>query len=192
VPSTTLLLGAAALAAALSLPSTGADPSSPDPATSAGAPVPGTYAWPVTGPVIATFEPPGSPYGAGHRGIDIRAPSGTPVRAAQRGVVSFAGSVAGSLYVSVDHPDGVRTTYSWLSATAVARGDRVERGQVVASSGLGHPGGADPPHLHLGARLAGQYIDPLLLLESRSVVGLIRLAPVERLDRPPEEAAPGL
>jgi murein DD-endopeptidase MepM/ murein hydrolase activator NlpD len=68
----------------------------------------------------------------------------------------------------------------------------VERGQVVASSGLGHPGGADPPHLHLGARLAGQYIDPLLLLESRSVVGLIRLAPVERLDRPPEEAAPGL
>src|SRR5918996_1070897 len=74
----------------------------------------GTYDWPVHGPVIRPFEPPVGPYGAGHRGIDIAVPPGTPVRAAAEGVVAFAGLVAGGGFVSIDHPDGVRTTYSWL------------------------------------------------------------------------------
>jgi murein DD-endopeptidase MepM/ murein hydrolase activator NlpD len=142
------------------------------------APAYGTYGWPVAGPVIRPFEPPESPFGSGHRGIDVGAAPGTPVRAAHHGVVAFAGPVAGALYVSIDHADGVRTTYSWMGEVGVRRGSTVARGQIIGSSGAGHPG-VEPSHLHFGARFAGEYIDPMLLLERRSVVGLIRLAPLE-------------
>jgi len=141
-------------------------------------PVPGSYSWPVVGPVIRGFEPPDGPYGAGHRGIDIAAPFGTPVRAAQDGVVSFAGWVGGSLYVSIDHPDGVRTTYSWLSAVAVKKGQTVAIGEVIAASGHGHPD-VPTPHLHFGARIGSTYIDPMILLGGADVAGLIHLAPLE-------------
>jgi murein DD-endopeptidase MepM/ murein hydrolase activator NlpD len=142
------------------------------------APAYGTYAWPVRGEVVRPYEPPESPYGSGHRGIDIAAPLGTPVRSSQTGTVAFAGPVAGALYVSIDHPDGVRTTYSWLSEVSVRPGDPVERGSPIGLTGPGHPG-VDPPHLHFGARFAGEYIDPMLLLGGGSLVGLVRLAPVE-------------
>lgn len=144
----------------------------------------GTYGWPIHGPVIRPFDLPEGPYGAGHRGIDIAAPSGTVVRASNDGVVAFAGLVAGARYVSVDHADGVRTTYSWLSTVSVQAGDPVRRGDPVGTSGVGHPG-VDPAHLHFGALFAGTYLDPMLLLEQGSVVGLIRLAPIG------EEASPG-
>ena len=150
----------------------GAGPASP-PSSSVG-----SYAWPVSGPVLRRFEQPASPYGAGHRGIDIGAPAGTSVRAAEGGTVAFAGRVAGALFVSIDHPDGVRTTYSFLSETHVDPGDAVLRGTVVASTGRGHDG-PGAPHLHFGARFAGEYIDPMLLLERGSLVGLVRLAPLE-------------
>ncbi|MDQ3991906.1 MAG: peptidoglycan DD-metalloendopeptidase family protein, partial [Actinomycetota bacterium] len=84
------------------------------PARAGSGPRYGTYRWPVRGAVVRRFEPPGSAYGPGHRGIDIAAPFGSSVVAAHDGVVAFAGGVAGELFVSVDHPDGVRTTYSWL------------------------------------------------------------------------------
>jgi murein DD-endopeptidase MepM/ murein hydrolase activator NlpD len=70
----------------------------------------GTYAWPVVGPVLRGFEPPPDPFGAGHRGIDIGAPFGSDIVAAQDGTVAFAGWVGGSLFISIEHPDGVRTT----------------------------------------------------------------------------------
>jgi murein DD-endopeptidase MepM/ murein hydrolase activator NlpD len=132
--------------------------------------------------VIRGFDPPEEPYGSGHRGIDIAVPVGTAVRAAREGQVSFAGRVAGELFVSIDHLDGVRSTYSWMSAVSVRAGDRVRTGEVVATSGPGHPG-TEPAHLHFGARFGGEYIDPLLLLEARDLVGLVRLAP---LGVPPE------
>ena len=138
----------------------------------------GTYAWPVDGPVIRPFQPPAGPYGAGHRGIDIGVPVGTPVRAAADGVVAFAGVVAGERFVSIDHPDGVRTTYSWLGGIEVASGAPVIRGQALGRSGQGHPG-VEPPHLHFGARFAGSYLDPMLLLGRDGVVGLIRLAALQ-------------
>src|SRR5947199_3606175 len=125
------------------------------PVTHAGAaldPGYGTYVWPVRGPVIRGFEPPPDPYSAGHRGIDIAAPFGSPLHAAQDGTVAFAGSVAGSLFISIDHPDGVRTTYSWLSAVTVTKGQTVTRGQVIGSTGHGHPDVAQP-HLHFGAKV---------------------------------------
>lgn len=146
----------------------------------------GTYDWPVRGPVIHGFDPPETPYGAGHRGIDIAAQPGTTVRAPADGVVAFAGKVPGALYVSVDHPDGIRTTYSWLDEVAVRAGQDVRRGDPLGATGSGHPG-VEPPHLHLGARLGDRYVDPLLLLARPSVVGLIHLAPLERA----RESSPG-
>jgi murein DD-endopeptidase MepM/ murein hydrolase activator NlpD len=142
------------------------------------APAYGTYSWPVLGQVTRQYDPPETPFGSGHRGIDIAAPLGTPVRAAQGGTVAYSGLVAGALFVSIDHPDGVRTTYSWLSEVRARVGDRVDRGAIVGLTGSGHPG-VEPPHLHLGARYGGDYIDPMLLLGGGSVVGLVRLAPLE-------------
>lgn len=141
-------------------------------------PAPGSYAWPVLGPVLRPFEAPATPFGPGHRGIDIGASVGTPVRAAQGGVVAFAGAVAGSLFVSIDHADGVRTTYSWVSAVLVVPGQLVARGQVIARTGQGHPD-STASHLHFGARVGDVYLDPMLLLGPRSVVGLVHLAPLE-------------
>lgn len=138
----------------------------------------GTYAWPVRGPVLRPFSEPAGPFGPGHRGIDIGVPFGTAIRAPQDGIVAFAGWVAGSQFVSIDHPDGVRTTYSWLSSISVSRGAAVLRGTVIAHAGHGHPG-ESRPHLHLGARFEGGYLDPMLLLEVADVAELIRLAPIE-------------
>jgi murein DD-endopeptidase MepM/ murein hydrolase activator NlpD len=147
-------------------------------AAAAAAVQPGAYEWPVRGVVIRPFEAPTSPYSEGHRGIDIAAPFGTAMVAAQDGVVSFAGWVAGALFISVDHADGVRTTYSWLSAVAVKKGASVARGQVIGSTGHGHPD-VSTPHLHFGARIGQTYIDPMTLLERGNVVGLIHLAPLD-------------
>ncbi len=141
-------------------------------------PAPGSYAWPVVGPVIREFEPPAGPYQPGHRGIDIAVPFGSPIQAPNDGVVSFAGWIGGALYLSIDHPDGVRTTYSWLSAVAVQKGQSVVRGDVIGSTGHGHPD-VPTPHLHFGARVGSDYIDPMFLLEGANVEGLIRLAPLD-------------
>jgi murein DD-endopeptidase MepM/ murein hydrolase activator NlpD len=138
----------------------------------------GTWAWPVSGPVIRGFDPPDTPFGAGHRGIDIAVPIGTTVLAPEAGVVSFAGRVGGELFVTLDHGGGLASTYSWLSAALVRVGDSVARGAAIALSGRGHPG-STVPHLHLGVRLDGQYVDPLLFMAAPSVSGFIRLAPLE-------------
>jgi murein DD-endopeptidase MepM/ murein hydrolase activator NlpD len=127
--------------------------------------------------VLRGFDPPASPYGSGHRGIDIAAPAGTVVVAPAPGVVSFAGNVAGQLYLSIDHGAGLVSTSSYLSAILVAADDPVIAGQAVAVSGAGHPG-LLPDHLHFGVRLAGAYVDPLDYLEAAGVVDLIRLAPI--------------
>jgi murein DD-endopeptidase MepM/ murein hydrolase activator NlpD len=144
---------------------------------SVAAPAYGAYAWPVTGPVTRPFEPSATPYSAGHRGIDIAAPFGSPLSASAEGVVAFAGWVAGSQFISIDHPDGVRTTYSWLSSVTVTKGQQVIRGEVIGATGQGHPE-IPRTHLHFGARVGSTYIDPMLLLKRGSVAGLIRLAPL--------------
>jgi murein DD-endopeptidase MepM/ murein hydrolase activator NlpD len=149
----------------------------PSPPPAPREPEPGTYAWPVLGPVVREFEEPSGPYGPGHRGIDIAASFGTEIVAAQDGIVAFAGWVAGSLFISVDHPDGVRTTYSWLSEVDVERGQTVQRGQPIGLTGHGHPDVTDP-HLHFGARIGETYLDPMLLLEGGSVARFIHLAPL--------------
>jgi peptidase M23-like protein len=141
------------------------------------APEYGSYAWPLQGRVIRGFEPPPGPYDPGHRGIDIAAPFGTDVGASREGIVAFAGWVAGDLYISIDHADGVRTTYSWLSEVLVKKGQSVARTEVIGRSGHGHPD-VPEPHLHFGARVGSEYIDPMLLLEGADVADLIHLAPL--------------
>jgi murein DD-endopeptidase MepM/ murein hydrolase activator NlpD len=137
----------------------------------------GDWTWPVVGPVVRAFDPPDSPYGSGHRGIDIAAPVGTPVRAAAAGVVTFSGPVGGRLFVTIDHGAGLESTYSFLDALAVRKGDVVSQGQSIARSGTGHAG-ALVPHLHLGVKLADVYVDPLDYVGPIEVWRFIRLAPL--------------
>jgi len=138
-----------------------------------------SYLRPVRGAILRHFEPPPTPYAAGHRGIDMAAPIGTPVLASNDGVVAFAGPVGGQLFVSIDHADGIRTTYSFLSAVWVKKGAKVSRGQRVGASGSGD-GSSPQPHLHFGARVGSNYIDPEpFLLDGlrRDLSQAIRLAP---------------
>jgi murein DD-endopeptidase MepM/ murein hydrolase activator NlpD len=137
----------------------------------------GSWTWPVTGAVIRGFDPPASPYGSGHRGIDIAAPVGTIVRAPATGVITFAGNVGGHLFVTIDHGGGLLSTCSFLSALLAHKGDLVAQGQGIALSGPGHVGDAIS-NVHLGVRLNGGYVDPLDYLSPASVVDLIRLAPI--------------
>jgi murein DD-endopeptidase MepM/ murein hydrolase activator NlpD len=137
----------------------------------------GDWIWPVDGPVLRSFDPPENPYGSGHRGIDVAASPGTPVRAASAGVVAFAGPVGGRLFVTVDHGAGLESTYSFLESLAVRRGDPVIRGQVIARSGIGHAD-ATVPHLHFGVRLNDAYVDPMDYLGPFEVWRFIRLAPL--------------
>jgi murein DD-endopeptidase MepM/ murein hydrolase activator NlpD len=136
----------------------------------------GSYSWPVRGPVVRPFEPPATQYSAGHRGIDIAVPLGTPIRAPADGTVAFAGAIAGSLFISIDHPGGIRTSYSWVSAVGVKWGQAVTRGEIIGRTGPGDPGSAQPI-LHFGARLNDVYIDPMLLLGGGNLDEVIHLAP---------------
>ncbi len=138
---------------------------------------PGEWTWPVVGPVIRAFDPPDTPFGSGHRGIDVAAPADTPVLAAAAGVVTFAGPVGGRLFVTVDHGNALESTYSFLASTAVRRGAAVAAGQVLGTSGTGHAGEV-VAHLHFGVRLDDAYVDPLAYLGPVEVWRFIRLAPL--------------
>lgn len=124
--------------------------------------------WPigVRPPVLRGWEPPATAYGRGHRGVDLAAPAGTPVRAVAAGRVSFAGRVAGKGVVSVelagtgDPP--LRTTYEPVRAS-VKKGDEVDAGDVVGTTEAtgAHCGGTC---VHWGVRRGEAYVDPLSLL----------------------------
>jgi murein DD-endopeptidase MepM/ murein hydrolase activator NlpD len=138
---------------------------------------PGEWTWPVVGPVLRAFDPPDSPFGSGHRGIDLAVAPDTPVVAAAAGIVAFAGPVGGRLFVTIDHGDGLESTYSFLASVAVRRNAVVAAGQVLGTSGSGHAG-ATVPHLHLGVRLDDAYVDPLAYLGPVEVWRFLRLAPL--------------
>jgi murein DD-endopeptidase MepM/ murein hydrolase activator NlpD len=137
----------------------------------------GSWTWPVIGPIIRGYDPPNSPYGSGHRGIDIAAPYGTTVVASAAGTVSFAGPVGGKLFVTIDHGGSLDSTYSFLSKILVKKGTKVVAGQPIALSGYGHLG-ETPAHLHFGVKLADAYMDPMLYLSPIDVSGFLRLAPL--------------
>ncbi|KUM87516.1 peptidase M23 [Streptomyces cellostaticus] len=130
------------------------------------APVPAVArGWPVgTRPVVLRgWEPPATVYGAGHRGVDLGAPPGAPVRAVAAGRVTFAGRVAGRGVVSVELTGtGLRTTYEPVSPS-VEKGAAVEPGEVVGTveaTGSHCPGTC----VHWGLLRGETYLDPLSML----------------------------
>lgn len=140
---------------------------SPAPAAPSGTGSP-AFSWPCRGTVTGPFRPPSGPYGqGGHAGIDIAVPRGTPVAAAASGTVTFAGSTPVGLCVSVAHAGGLKTTYVALASAEVRAGARVEQGTRLGSSDGALDRSTSSPHLHFGATLNGEAVDPLLLLEGR-------------------------
>lgn len=120
------------------------------------------WSWPVGPPhaLVRPYVAPASEYGAGHRGIDIRAPAGSLVRAPADGVVHFAGFVVDRPVLSIAHGGGVLSSFEPVVAS-VAAGDHVRRGQVIGMLMAGHCTAAC---LHVGARIDGEYVNPLLFL----------------------------
>ncbi|RPA58235.1 M23 family metallopeptidase [Gordonia oryzae] len=128
--------------------------------------------------VVRGFDEPTRRWQPGHRGIDLATASGTAVLAAGDGIVRFAGVVAGKPTVSIEHDDGVITTYEPVHA-AVRQGARVRGGQVIGTVDGGHPGCPAAACLHWGARRgsgrAADYLNPLALLGAVRV----RLKPLD-------------
>ena len=112
------------------------------------------YTWPVTAPITDPFRAPASPYAKGNRGLEFRTTRGQAVVAAREGEVMFAGLVAGNTFITIAHPDGVRTTYGFVAVIGVVRGERVDRAQPIAVAG---------PSLHVSARIGDAYVDPAVL-----------------------------
>lgn len=162
------------------------------PDAGAGAPAVGRV-WPVgvRPRVLRGWEPPETVYGRGHRGVDLAAAPGTPVRAVAAGRVSFAGQVAGRGVVSVElsgtGTPPLRTTYEPV-LPSVEKGAEVAPGEVVGAVAATDP--ARSPHctapcLHWGLLRADVYLDPLALLPPRLLRdGPPRLLPVLGLPVP--------
>ena len=104
------------------------------------------------------------PFSIHNDGIDIAAAPGTPVRAAENGLVVYAGNDLRSLgnLLLLRHEGGWVTAYAHAEAILVARGEVVRRGQVVARSGAS--GNADSPRLHFEIRNGTRAVDPLAYL----------------------------
>ena len=101
-----------------------------------------------------------------HGGADYSAPRGTPVLAANSGRVAMIGEFffPGRL-VAIDHGLGLYTLYFHLDSIAVTEGERVDRGQTIAT--VGATGRATGPHLHFGTHVGTARVDPAVLLELR-------------------------
>ncbi|MGP9018273.1 murein hydrolase activator EnvC family protein [Streptomyces sp. BR1] len=126
--------------------------------------------------VIRGWEPPATPYGPGHRGVDLAAPPGTEIRAVAPGRVTFAGPVAGQgvLTITLDGSGSppLRTTYEPVRAL-VHPGERVTAGQPVAVLDAG-PWHCADGCLHWGLKRGEVYLNPLVLVRR----GHARLLPV--------------
>jgi len=123
----------------------------------------GKLRWPAKGQVMSKF---GSVDGGNRNdGIDISLPNGTPVKAAENGVVIYAGSGLKEYgnTVLVRHDNGLVSVYGHASELVVKRGDTVSRGQVVVLSGMS--GQATRPKLHFEIRKDAKPVDPLTYLE---------------------------
>lgn len=133
------------------------EPPEPPPRTA------GTFAWPARGRLLARFGPAGE--GRRNDGINIAVTAGTSVRAAESGVVVYAGDELrgfGNLLL-VKHAGGWVTAYAHNAELLVRRGATVRRGQVIARAGA--TGNVDRPQVHFEVRRGSQAVDPLDHLE---------------------------
>jgi murein DD-endopeptidase MepM/ murein hydrolase activator NlpD len=116
------------------------------------------FVWPVEGSVISDFGAKGG--GRYNDGINIAAAAGTPVRAAESGIVAYAGNEVrgfGNMLL-LKHSNGWVTAYAHNSELLVRRGERVQRGQVIAR--VGQSGSVDRPQLHFEIRKGKRAVDP--------------------------------
>jgi murein DD-endopeptidase MepM/ murein hydrolase activator NlpD/phosphosulfolactate phosphohydrolase-like enzyme len=121
----------------------------------------GSMVWPVQGTITSKF---GYRWGSFHKGVDIGAPTGTEVLAADSGMVTSAGWNGGyGNCVKIDHGGGKVTLYAHLSKMAVATGATVEKGQVIGY--VGSTGVSTGPHLHFEVHVDGVAKDPLSYYE---------------------------
>jgi len=117
----------------------------------------GAFLWPTSGRVTSAF---GRRWDGFHEGVDIGAPTGTAIRAADSGIVSFSGWGGGyGNMVRIEHGDGYATVYAHASRLLVAVNDVVEKGQVIAH--VGNTGRSFGPHLHFEIHRQGRPLDPL-------------------------------
>ncbi|HLG01312.1 MAG TPA: peptidoglycan DD-metalloendopeptidase family protein [Acidimicrobiia bacterium] len=146
-------------------------------------------AWkpPVGGGVVRAFRPGvGAFEVSGHAGVDYAPTPDTPVTAAGDGAVAFVGTIAGALFVVVDHGGGVRTTYGQLAAASVRRRQAVRIGDPLGTSGGAGMHDHAPTHVHFGLRVDGTPVDPMLLFAPPDLTKMVRLIPTE--DAIPEVA----
>jgi murein DD-endopeptidase MepM/ murein hydrolase activator NlpD len=134
----------------------------------------GRFSWPESGPITQGFgctdllgEPydPNCPSHHFHTGIDVGAPYGTAITAADSGIVSYTNRGWGGGYgnfILITHGNGYATLYAHLSAIDVSPGQAVRRGQVIGAEGS--TGYSTGPHLHFEIRLNGAYENPLSFL----------------------------
>jgi murein DD-endopeptidase MepM/ murein hydrolase activator NlpD len=121
-----------------------------------------TFRWPARGKVVTSYG--AKTNGKSNDGINIAVPEGTPVKAAEDGVVAYAGNELkgyGNL-VLVRHSNGYVTAYAHASELMVKRGDAIKRGQVIAKSG--QSGEVGSPQLHFEIRKGSSPVDPLQFL----------------------------
>jgi murein DD-endopeptidase MepM/ murein hydrolase activator NlpD len=153
--------------AAPGLAAVGSGPAAAGPAPwtrAAGRQSAGPWVWPLEPEpaVVRRFQPAPTPWGAGHRGVDLAAVAGQPVLAAAAGVVSYVGVIAGRGVLAVRHAGGLRTTYEPVTAS-VSVGAKVSAGHQIAvvSQVPGHCWPATC--LHWGLIRGSTYLDPLLV-----------------------------
>lgn len=149
----------------LSTPSTSTAPNQPDAVANIPQPAGrtgGFFQWPVNGKIISGF---GATSGGLHNdGINIAAPRGTPVHAAENGVVVYAGNQLrgfGNL-VLIRHADGWVTAYAHNDTLLVKKGQQVKRGDVIAR--VGSTGNVSTPQLHFELRKGTEAVDPKMML----------------------------
>ena len=121
-----------------------------------------TFRWPVRGKVITSYG--AKTNGKSNDGINLAVPEGTPVKAAEDGVVAYSGNELkgyGNL-VLVRHSNGYVTAYAHASELLVKRGDTIKRGQIIAKSG--QSGEVGSPQLHFEIRKGSSPVDPLQFL----------------------------
>lgn len=118
---------------------------------------------PTQGHLTSSYGPRMSPYAGRvkmHEGIDVGAPSGTPIVAPADGIITFSGAKSGfGNFVQIDHGYGVETIYGHAATLTVKKGQRVRRGDRIAT--VGNTGFSTGPHVHYEVRVNGTPVDPL-------------------------------
>lgn len=134
---------------------TPAPPPPPKPAPVVGN---GMLLWPVPGAVITTY------YSSSHLAIDLAAPAGTTVLAADAGVVTWAGwrNNGGGNVIQIDHGNGIQTVYNHLGSIWVSVGQSVGRGEGIGA--VGCTGNCTGPHVHFEVIVNGAIVNPLRYL----------------------------